>query len=116
MALADKFGAAWVYGGATAFVAMVGAFTFASARSARDEPPIFAAFLLYLAKPRAPELLRDLHDAFQDVAARAGQSSARVWYWVQVARIAGSTVSTAVRVFADVGAVIARAISSISRL
>jgi hypothetical protein len=115
MALADKFGAAWVYGAATAFVVMVGAFTFAWARPARNEPPIFAAFLLYLAKPRAPELLRELHDSFQEIVARVGQSAARVWYWAQVARIAASTVSTAVRVFADVGTVIARLISSITR-
>ena len=116
MALADKFGAAWVYGGAIAITVMAGAFTFAWARPAKDEPPIFAAFLLYLAKPRAPELLRDLHDEFQEMVARVGQSAARVWYWAQVARTAASTVSTSVRVFADIGIVISRIISTITRI
>lgn len=116
IALADKFGAALVYGGTIAFAVMVGAFAFASARPAKDEPPIFAAFLLYLAKPQAPELLRDLHDAFQETIARVGQSAARVWYWVQVARIAASTVSTSIRVFAGIGTVIARIISTITRI
>ena len=64
------------------------------ARPARDEPPLFATFIAIATAPKAVALLGDLREEFQNRSRRWGRSAARLWYWVEVACLLTSFVSS----------------------
>jgi FtsH-binding integral membrane protein len=67
---------------------LIGMFVAASVSPAPTDPPKLAAWLLvsFLPDKRRREFVDDLHQAFNEVAARSGVSTARAWYWSQVVR------------------------------